>query len=79
MMTLLNLQLDCHAMTQDTKTLAPLSKMGAADHSGRQITMIGQQIDSRQIFLEGREVTILHGEDIYRLRLTAQNKLILTK
>jgi hemin uptake protein HemP len=41
--------------------------------------MIDQRIDSRQIFLDGREVTILHGQEIYRLRLTAQNKLILTK
>ena len=66
-------------MTQDTKTSAPLAGKEPAVHSGRQITMIGQRIDSRQLFLAGREVTILHGEDIYRLRLTAQNKLILTK
>ena len=79
MMTLRNLQLDCHAMTQDTKTPALLAGQEPAVHPGRQITMIGQRIDSRQIFLEGREVTIVHGEDIYRLRLTAQNKLILTK
>ena len=26
-----------------------------------------------------REAIILHGEDVYRLRLTANNKLILTK
>ncbi|ARP99523.1 Hemin uptake protein hemP [Pseudorhodoplanes sinuspersici] len=41
--------------------------------------MIGHRIDSRQIFRDGREVTILHGQETYRLRLTAQNKLILTK
>lgn len=36
-------------------------------------------MDSREIFLGTRDVVILHGRDIYRLRLTAQNKLILTK
>ena len=57
----------------------PLAGAESAEHPGRQIAMIGQRIDSRQIFRDGREVTILHGEEIYRLRLTAQNKLILTK
>lgn len=57
----------------------PLAGAGSAELPGRQITMIGQRIDSRQIFRDSREVTILHGQDIYRLRLTAQNKLILTK
>ena len=30
-------------------------------------------------FIGTREVIILHGGDAYRLRLTGQNKLILTK
>ena len=66
-------------MRQDAKPLDPRDGAGADQHIGRQITMVGQQIDSRQIFQDGREVTIMHGQDIYRLRLTAQNKLILTK
>jgi hemin uptake protein HemP len=41
--------------------------------------MIENRVDSRELFVETREITIAHGEDIYRLRLTAQNKLILTK
>ncbi len=45
----------------------------------RQITVIDNRMDSREIFLGTRDVVILHGRDIYRLRLTAQNKLILTK
>lgn len=39
----------------------------------------GNRFDSRDIFQSVREITIAHGEDTYRLRLTAQNKLILTK
>lgn len=79
MVTLRNLQLNCDVMKQDAKMPAPLAGVESADLAGRQITMIDQRIDSRQIFLDGREVTILHGQEIYRLRLTAQNKLILTK
>lgn len=47
--------------------------------ANRNIAVINDRIDSRNIFVGTREVTISHGEDVYRLRLTAQNKLILTK
>jgi hemin uptake protein HemP len=45
----------------------------------RTLTMRGSQIDSRELFAAAREIIIAHGEDSYRLRLTSQNKLILTK
>ena len=45
----------------------------------RRIRVIENRIDSRELFVATREITIAHGEDVYRLRLTAQNKLILTK
>jgi len=45
----------------------------------RQIAISENQIDSRELFTGTREIIIAHGEDTYRLRLTAQNKLILTK
>jgi hemin uptake protein HemP len=45
----------------------------------RKINVVGDQIDSRDLFINTREITIAHGTDVYRLRLTAQNKLILTK
>lgn len=38
-----------------------------------------RRLDSRMLFAGGSEVTIVHGTDVYRLRLTRQNKLILTK
>lgn len=34
---------------------------------------------SQDILAGAREVRILHGEDVYRLRLTSTDKLILTK
>ncbi|WP_375314663.1 hemin uptake protein HemP [Bradyrhizobium sp. A5] len=45
----------------------------------RTLTMQGSRIDSRELFAAEREIIIAHGEDNYRLRLTSQNKLILTK
>ena len=45
----------------------------------RRIPLLENRIDSRDLFAGTREITIAHGHEIYRLRLTAQNKLILTK
>jgi len=45
----------------------------------RSVVVSGVRIDSRELFAEERELLIAHGEDTYRLRLTFQNKLILTK
>ena len=45
----------------------------------RDVPMIDCRIESRDLFASTREVMIAHGGDIYRLRLTSQNKLILTK
>lgn len=59
-----------------------------ADNSGREIrtTLIERsvpltdnRINSRDLFAATREILIAHGDETYRLRLTAQNKLILTK
>lgn len=46
---------------------------------GRSIPLRDHRIDSRDLFVGIREITIEHGDETYRLRLTAQNKLILTK
>ncbi len=47
--------------------------------SDRRIPVTDHRIDSRDLFIATREIAIAHGDDLYRLRLTAQNKLILTK
>ena len=52
---------------------------GSANDAARSLKLPGHRIDSRDLFVGTREITIQHGEDSYRLRLTAQNKLILTK
>ena len=51
----------------------------ATAQAERKIAIVGDRIDSRDLFVAGREIIIGHGSDFYRLRLTAQNKLILTK
>ena len=45
----------------------------------RSVVVNGNRIDSRELFSTEREIIIAHGEENYRLRLTSQNKLILTK
>ena len=45
----------------------------------RTIRVVEHRVDSRELFASTREIMISHGGDVYRLRLTAQNKLILTK
>jgi hemin uptake protein HemP len=47
--------------------------------AARSVAIARNRIDSRDLFAGTREITIAHGDGLYRLRLTAQNKLILTK
>jgi hemin uptake protein HemP len=42
-------------------------------------TDIAQTVDSVALMKGRRELIIRHGADTYRLRITASNKLILTK
>lgn len=66
--------------TRDTAREAP-RRDAPAERTGlrRQLTIVDDRIDSRDLFIGTRELIIRHGDDAYRLRLTAQNKLILTK
>ena len=45
----------------------------------RSIELADNRIDSQALFADTREIAISHGGETYRLRITAQNKLILTK
>jgi hemin uptake protein HemP len=45
----------------------------------RSIPVQENRIESRDLFVATKEILIRHGSETYRLRLTAQNKLILTK
>ena len=63
----------------DSKVEIMPSETPTSSAGERSISMIENRVDSRELFVETREITIAHGGDVYRLRLTAQNKLILTK
>lgn len=56
-----------------------LDSAAAISGAERRVAVINHRIESRDLFIATREITIAHGDDLYRLRLTAQNKLILTK
>lgn len=61
----------------DATPTAPDVTNGSA--AARSVVVTGNRIDSRELFSSDRELIISHGEGDYRLRLTSQNKLILTK
>jgi len=47
--------------------------------AARNVAIRDDRIDSRALFGPSRQIAIEHGADTYILRITAQNKLILTK
>jgi hemin uptake protein HemP len=52
---------------------------GSNAPTARVVEIINNVVASDELLKDTREIVIRHGEDAYRLRLTAQNKLILTK
>lgn len=49
------------------------------DKTSLVIEMVNSSIRSKDLFQHGNEITIVHNEHNYRLRLTSTDKLILTK
>jgi hemin uptake protein HemP len=49
------------------------------DHLGGETAETTPSVDSVTLMKGRRELIIRHGADTYRLRITASNKLILTK
>ena len=48
--------------------------------AGRRLAVaVAAQLDSRTLFAGQREIVIAHDGQLYRLRITQRNKLILTK
>lgn len=63
----------------DSMDVSDVWQSGGGCALRRAIPMVDAQLDSKDLFAAGRLITIAHGEHTYQLRLTAQNKLILTK
>jgi hemin uptake protein HemP len=66
-------------MTPEEQRASPDRDRRDVASPGRNISIHDDRIDSRDLFIGTREIIIAHGGEAYRLRLTAQNKLILTK
>jgi len=66
-------------LTGPKKSLDKAADDASNAETDRSIAVCQNRIDSRDLFIATREIIIAHGEETYRLRLTAQNKLILTK
>jgi hemin uptake protein HemP len=68
-------------MNDEKGKVAASTMTAPTSHSenSRSISLSDNRVDSRELFHGVREITIAHGKETYRLRLTAQNKLILTK
>jgi hemin uptake protein HemP len=67
------------AATSGDHIEGPAKSADSVPSATRSVVMNGNRIESRDLFAVEREIIIAHGEDTYRLRLTSQNKLILTK
>ena len=65
--------------SSDIPPLATNSAATSSSRATRTVAVTGNEINSRDLFCSDRELVIVHGGDRYRLRLTSQNKLILTK
>jgi hemin uptake protein HemP len=66
------------AVSNEEKAQEP-AKPQSSSSAARSIVLSDNCIDSRDLFVATREIGISHAGETYRLRLTAKNKLILTK
>jgi hemin uptake protein HemP len=62
---------------EENRQLGPDDRAQAGEQ--RRVTVTNNRLESRDLFIGTRDIVIVHGSDAYHLRLTAQNKLILTK
>ena len=71
--------MDSTGMRKDVDPAQVPATTEADATNSRAISMQNNRIESRDLFVATKEITIGHEGEAYRLRLTAQNKLILTK
>jgi hemin uptake protein HemP len=71
--------MDSSLMPRKADQPASAGNSDAQGAIGRAIEITNNRIESRDLFVGTKEITIGHEGEVYRLRLTALNKLILTK
>lgn len=67
------------SMPKKTETTGVIGQAGPDASQARSIEIANNRLESRDLFVATKEITIGHEGEVYRLRLTALNKLILTK
>jgi hemin uptake protein HemP len=67
------------AMREKASDSSAASTADPQPAASRNISLTGNRLESRELFVGTKEITIGHEGEVYRLRLTALNKLILTK
>ncbi len=68
------MEAECNVLNTPMKSAAQPSRDGTASSASNP-----RELPSRELFGEANEILILHEDARYRLRITRQNKLILTK
>lgn len=68
-----------NAAADQEKSASEAPSDGRNEAVRRHLTVTDNRIESKDLFVGTRDIIIIHGPDAYHLRLTAQNKLILTK
>jgi hemin uptake protein HemP len=71
--------MDTSSMPKKADTTGIATQVEPDAPRGRSIEIANNRIESRDLFVATKEITIGHEGEVYRLRLTALNKLILTK
>jgi len=71
--------MDSSSMPKKADSVDVASASSASSSNSRSIMIASNRIESRDLFVATKEITIGHEGEVYRLRLTALNKLILTK
>jgi hemin uptake protein HemP len=71
--------MDSSAMPKKADPTSTTGQREPQTSAARSIEIAGNRIESRDLFVATKEITIGHEGEVYRLRLTALNKLILTK
>jgi hemin uptake protein HemP len=71
--------MDTAPMRKEAETTEIANQSDASASQLRKVDVVNNRIESRDLFVATKEITIGHEGEVYRLRLTALNKLILTK
>ena len=71
--------MDSSSMPKNADTTGIANAVAVENPRSRAIEIANNRIESRDLFVATKEITIGHEGEVYRLRLTALNKLILTK